>query len=416
MGFCSKWIEALFGPKTNVTPPPIAEAPVVESFCRSNRYTEWLDGMLRDMRAIKADRVTIRCYGDDVKYRASLGNGFHEDRPDHSVFYNSETLETISVAELFRKGVESGLYSTEGVVTVDSRERYERQRDPEKDPRTHRCIDRFVNKVEYKEHDRYHHDYMHRLHRDYARQNGSEWNRLGKEWAPRYKLAEPWNKGRMVVVRDTEHSFICVDQKEISSLFNHDTAGKITLHSYLKACIADVSIRTIPLWIARDWLDVNKVLKFLDPLTGEKHDLFDPIRVRKLEPDEEYGTEAYVALVLAKNADTYTRTRYRVEVDSELLMGGTICNMVTLYKGVSKRLVLGGADPNGKLYVDNFHYIRNDGTEHTPDPAGFSTIGAEPFYDRRVRVYREKNDGMSHTPMHGPFLVTNQDFPEAPIY
>lgn len=75
---------------------------------------------------------------------------------------------------------------------------------------------------------------------------------------------------------------------------------------------------------------------------------------------------------------------------------------------------------DGKLYVDNFHYMRKNGTEHTGDPAGFSTIGAEPYYRGHERVYRSQlPDDPLMTGIYsysGPYIITNQIWPEQPIY
>uniref|UniRef100_A0AB39CD38 Terminase large subunit n=1 Tax=Pseudomonas phage RVTF4 TaxID=3236931 RepID=A0AB39CD38_9VIRU len=424
---CRAIREFFYGP-TDVTPPaPSPDNPPVETFCRTNRFAEWLESMEKDVKAIHAQLVQVKCYDDPVLYRCVIGNGFDEDRIGHSIWFNCDTMKPISVGELFRKGIESGEYGSWEKQRIDDRAPYEKLRhDREKpDPREHVCIPRFTNNVQYELRSGYE-NYLHHFYRDHPRAAESEcWSALGVQWFKRWDLAKDWNQYPAVVGGDWEDGILVLEKiDDVTTLFSdlEVTGASIGFRVLDRETGKVQSTFRVPKYVARVWFRKNvKTLEFWNTTTKAIQPLFDPIRVRALANDEEHGTEAYVALVPGKHKDTFTRTRFRVEVDSELLHAGTICKLTTLYKNVAKRLLLEGAAYDGKLYVDNFHYMRNDGTEHSPDPAGFSTIGAEPYYDRRERVHRSKfkhaREGhLQEVESSGPFLITNQDFPEEPIY
>lgn len=407
--------ELFYGPD-EVTPKPLTpESPPVETFCRSNRYTQWLDGMVADIKATKATLIEIKCFDDDARYRAVYTRaGFDENVAGHARFYNTLTLEQVSVAEIFRKGVEHGTYLSADAVEVDDRADFERSGKRPDDPREHDCIARFANKVVYRPRSKsYNLSHMYHYARGHHPDGG--YSDLGVRWATRWELAKEWNEGKLVYLGMRDDKYLCIDTKSIDRLFWEKETSEAYITFFLVSPSTGVkeSEFTVPVFAAKPFLLKVKALEFFCPGKLEIGLLFDPVRVRKLGPDEEHGQEAYVALKPGSNKDTYTRVRYRVEIDSELLLGNTICKLTTLYKAVDARLRLEGAHDNGKLYVDNFHYMRLDGTEHTADPSGFASIGAEPYYDRRERVYRNRDIVLHYT---GPFIITNQDFPIEPIY
>ncbi|WDS62156.1 hypothetical protein [Pseudomonas phage D6] len=422
MSVCTWFSELFCGKKVPVTPAAPEEKPP-ETFCRTNRYQEWLDALGKDVKGTGADLIEIRCYGSDVIYRGRVGNGFHEDTPGHTVFYNCGTLEPMSIAEIYRLGVESGSYASSEPVEVDDREAYERMSKSKLPAQNdYEVMPRFKNNVKYAlRSTRLFHPYR----QAWESHKCTAYTPLGMKWARKAELATPWNKHKRIIIGETDYCYIMVNYEYAYCVFEeHDgTANGIMVHWVNKENPTLIRQERYPTWILRPMFESVEELYLYDFTTASVGVLFDPIRVRLLEKDEELGMEGYVALNSGRNKDTYTRARYRIEVDSELLYADTLFNMHTLYKQVTHRLRLENVSDDGRLYVDNFHFMRKDGTEHTADPAGFSSIGAEPFFPGYERVFRSKPNlphGVepiaSIYTYSGPYIITNQLWAEAPIY
>lgn len=164
MSFCTWFSELFWGKPEPVTPAAPEEKPK-ETFCRSNRYQDWLKAMGRDIENTKADLIEIKCYGSDVKYRGTI-NG-HIELERNMYLYNCDTLEQVTLSAIYDLGIESGAYySTQPIEWGDRFSDLSREKKDEQDPAAFEIIPRFLNKCNYiKRRSVYEHHFQH-LYRD----------------------------------------------------------------------------------------------------------------------------------------------------------------------------------------------------------------------------------------------------------
>lgn len=152
-----------------------------------------------------------------------------------------------------------------------------------------------------------------------------------------------------------------------------------------------------------------------DPDTGMEVEVRDPIRITELGDGERLGEENYVCLVPGKIKGTRHRHRYLIELDTEVMYANTIVSIYAVFKALQSRIDLMEIGNDGRLYVDSIRCYRRDGTTHTFDPAGFSSIGCEVHFTSRSRVRRDF-DPRTCDVEDGIWLITNTEWPEEASY
>jgi hypothetical protein len=422
MSFCD-WVSSkLFGKTVEVTPAAPEEKPP-ETFCRSNRYNDWLTALNKDIKHTQATRIEIKCYNNDTIYRGVCSIGYGADIVDAMeksiTLFDCNTLLPVSLSDIYEQGVECGKYLHTTSVYHGDEEDY-RHRDPERheiDPQTYQVMPRFTNQVHYKKRPSHHH----LMHRHYKNTDAYIDNTIFpgvSQLLVRFKVAEEWNKTKLIVLGKLDNGslvltpFDSYDKIEYKSL-----SRSVSIMLYNEATDEAVLPHTdMLLWVMEEMMKKAGTFELYCGDDKKIVTLFDPIRVIRLKDDEDVGSEAYVALVEGKMKDTFTRQRFRIEVDSEVLYKGMIVNLGKLYQAASNRLALERCEMNGRLYVDNIRYLLKDGSEHSSSPAGFSDIGAEPFLPKWERVYFTRAPRSDHDVPSGPFIITNELYPEAPTY
>jgi len=417
MSICSFVSELFWGKKEPVTPAAPAKKPP-ETFCRTNRYQEWLDAMSKDIKNTKADLVEIHCFDDPARYRGLIQG---ENNLEHNMhLFNCDTLEQVTLSDIYEKGISSGAYYSTSLIEWGSKYSHleltslERNSTEEKDPATFEVIPRFENKCTYRKRRGRHDYYPYRALPD----SSDSWMYKGlRDTYARWELANRWNLEKYIVIGELSPTRLL--------LVSFEDRGQIknrTFNMNVRYYVYDTEEKKIigeagqHVWVMLPLIDRYKKFRLFDVALGDYVELFDPIRVSKLAADEDQGQEAYVALLEGKLANTFTRQRYRVEVDSEMLYRDVIVDLTTLYAAVAERLKLEGCELDGRLFVDNIRYKRLDGSEHSPNTAGFATIGAEPYLPKWERTTRDRCQHTHVWYYSGPYIITNELYPVEPTY
>jgi hypothetical protein len=419
MSICS-WLSDFFSSNPVPVTPAAPEEKPPETFCRSNRYNDWLLALNKDINGTQADRLEIKCYNNDSLYRGtcspSKGPNLIDGMEKNITLWNCDTLIPVSLSDIYEQGVEWGRYYGTDTIHYGDHESYRhRAAIPEVDPTQYEVMPRFENRVNYLARARrvsaMYHSYS--THYEAPAPIFPALSETLQHW----KVAEEWNKDKLIALGEladgtvilTEYaSYMKLDYVSLSRqipvmLYNRNPDEEPVRHNSMLS------------WVLEPLMRKAGGFRLFGIEEKDYVDLFDPIRIIRLEDDQDVGTEAYVALVEGKLKDTFTRQRFRIEVDSETLYTGMIVNLGKLYKAASDRLKLERCEMHGRLYVDNIRYMLKDGSEHSSSPSGFSAIGAEPFLPKWERVYR--NEGhQGNVSYSGPYIITNELYPEAPIY
>lgn len=383
MSFCTWFTELFWGKNEPATIAGSEEIkPEPETFCRSNRRDIWAQRILTDMEATGADLLVISALGNEERYRGIRRGG-------KVVMWDILTLEEVPLASLWSSHyVPHGSYHSTNDVQ-DGISRYTNNKNIQ---RMHDVVAGFANKVTYC---RSPHDS--RQWRLYQIPLGIDMQYLA--------MVEEFNTDKRYRIT-TGPGGVTV-YRTVPSLVKQTVGG--SANAIYHYTTEDGKIRELPNWVM--W--VHKTAQLIDT-AGNNAVLEDPIKVTKLEDGEDIGSEAYIYLVEG-SANTYTRNRYRIEVESERLFSNKIVDVDALLGSIATRLCFMHLKDSGKLFIDNIRYLRLDGTTHTADAGGFLSIGAEAFRKGKKQAGVLKGSHGNTYPT-GPLIVSHVDYPTEPIY
>lgn len=391
MGVCAA-IKKFFYGEDDVAAKPVEKPKVVEQFCRSNRIAEFAARLIEDIRQTGAEYFCIKVKDDLTEYRGSVIDG-------KIIMHNCDTLELLEdFQELYVLGIESGSYHSISAVHDDRRYHTKADR-PMK--REWECMPRFKNEVDYYD-THYEHASIARVHLGKPKQEVAWWDYS--------RLIKKYNPGVRFHVLSFQGKDWCVAYDDLER-WTSTYPNSQTLYN-----VADsTEVLKIPQFVARYF--VNKYRQEPVPINRDNKPvvLYDPIRVLALPAGEEEGIEGYVALRKEEYKGTFTRLRFRVEVDTEELFAGKIVNLQPLFEDIATRVEWMCVPNDGRFYLDNIVCIRKDGTTHTLDNSGFRDIGAEVFWNDRTRLKSELLSGGVFRE-HGFWMITQNEFPKEPTY
>lgn len=393
MGICAAIKEFFYG-KDDVAAKPVEKPQVVEQFCRSNRIAEFTARLTEDILSTGADYFRIKVKDDPTEYRGYLSDG--------KIFvHNCDTLELLEdFQELYLLGIESGSYHS--LHAVKDERRYHTKSDrPMK--REWECMPRFKNEVVY-----YNSHYEHAsIARDFHNKPSPK---LEVAWEEYRRLIKKYNPGVRFQVLNFQGKNWCVE---------YDNLERWTSEYYATQTLYNVTdpteVMKIPSFVAKYFIGKHKQ----EPVAIDRDNkftvLYDPIRIMQLSHGEDEGIEGYVALRKEAYKGTFTRLRFRIEVDTEELFAGKIVNLQPLFEDIATRVEWMRIPSDGRFYLDNIVCNRKDGTTHTLDNSGFRDIGAEVYWKTRPRLKIELLSG-GKIYESGFWMFTQNEFPEEPTY
>lgn len=389
MGICT-WVKEVFYGKDDVAAPPVEKPKIVESFCRSDRMNEFAERLRKDMAKIEADFFRIVAIDDPTEYRGEISDG-------KIVIYNCDTLELVEDPRtLYVNGVKSGSYHSYTAV-MDTRSRYSTSDRPRK--QDWEVMPRFKNDIEY-----YDCNLSYQLYRSASSArpkeipiNVREYLDLVKRYNKDMRFRVLVHGGKNWVVKYDDLVKWVDNPKSSQTLYNEvDSKETLYLPGYVSMYIE-----------RKDYIAIDS--------KGQVITLLDPIRVIELGNDEDTGVEGYVALRKEEYDGTFTRLRFRVEVDTEELFQGKIVNLQNLFEDIAKRVKWMNIPDDGRFYLDNVVCKLKDGTTHTLDNSGFRSIGAEVYWAARSRLGAKfLSGGEFHE--YGFWMITQNEFPKEPTY
>jgi hypothetical protein len=385
MSLCTWFVELLYGKKEVGTIAGAEEVkPEAEMFCRSNRRDTWTKRIYSDMIATGADLVCISTPGNLHRYRGVLFN--HKLK-----VWDVVTLAEVELGTLWSNGGARGCYKSSREID-DHRSRYEPHKKMMKE---YEIVGGFINEVTYCKgmYGNHHTGFS----KHYYLSIGINVDHL--------RMVEEFNtdkRYRVATLPNGTQLFRTVPQMVQQNIATSATS----LFTYTTQTGESI---TIPNWV----MGTIKQVQLVDA-DGNDTVLADPIKITKLDDGEDVGKEAYIYLVEG-TANTYTRARYRIEVESERIFGGKIVDVDALLESIFHRMCFQQIDHKGKLFIDHIQYLCLDGTTHTADVGGFLSIGAEAYRAGRTQA-GVHHGSHGHTYLQGPLIVTHVAFPEEPIY
>lgn len=385
MSFCTWFVELFYGKKEVGTIAGTEELkPAPETFCRSNRRDEWVKRIGTDMHATGADLLSISTPGNEDRYRGVIQHG-------EFAIWDTVTLEEVELATLWSNGQARGYYRSSREVE-DYRDRHNSQRKMMKD---HEVVAGFTNQV------------------SYCRGMYGSIN-IGLSRHLHDLMGINLGHLQMVMAFNTDKRYRLYTLPDGTSLYRtvEQVAKNGAIPGSTKLC--EFSTETGETRSYYGWILHNLKTAQLVDADGNDAVLEDPIRFIPLADGEDVGHEAYIYLVEGV-ANTYTRDRYRIEVDSERIYSNKIVAVDALLEAIWHRMGWLHIPDKGKIFIDNIRYMRLDGTVHTADVGGFLSIGAEAFRAGRKRAGLH-HGSHGHSYDTGPLIMTHVDFPQEPIY
>jgi hypothetical protein len=387
MALCTWFTDFICGKKENA---PIAGKeelkPEKETFCRSTRRNEWVERIPKDMRAIRANLIQIRLDDNRNRFRGMMTCS------NTLKMWDTTTLTEITLEEIYDLGGRTGYYTASHIVED------RRARDLNAKILKDIAVGKgFVNNIQYS-------DWTH----------GDTQNTSLGEIHARFdydplRIIADFNQTKQFLVA------ITVDGRKLYRKLTDVVAqgfwGDATKHYTYHTPTGES-------YFLPNWVMVPRFHSHGRPVMVDKDfvecEVYDPIRITKLADGEDIGSEAYIYLTPGE-LNTYTRARYRIEVESERLFANKIVAIDPLLVSIAQRITNQGIKDKGKLFIDNIRYLRLDGSVHTADVGGFLTINAEPFRKGASHAI-VKHDGHYHSNSTGPLIVSHVVFPTEPIY
>lgn len=386
MSLCT-WLSELFcGKKEGPLAGSEELKPVAESFCRSTRRNEWVARITKDMKAIGADLIQIGLEDNESRFRGVL------EYKDSLSMWDTTTLTEVTLEDIYNLGGRTGFYTS----TIVVQDRAACDMNGMKAKSDIPVLQGFVNQVPYS-------GYCHT--EEPNRQLSDVYAIFNTDYLG---LVADFNATKQFLILTTDDG--TKFYRKLSNIIKFGYGGCRTAYQYHTQDGKNV---VLPNWVAAP-LFRKDVLPTLVDENFIPCVMDDPIKIIELADDEDIGNEAYIYLV-PSGRDTYTRRRFRVEVESERLFANKIVAIDPMLVTIGKRLSYYHFKANGKLFIDNIRYLRLDGTVHSADVGGFMTINAEPF---RKGITHASDPYTSMRPYHstGPLIVSHVVFPTEPIY